>query len=124
MLDKIIYETLRVIENDSEDFHNFSSFEWADPLDKQTIKEKLMASRHHASHPPSKVLHNPAVNRKPNYVPPTAPFAPSAGSPLPGAVHHAMPEEAANPNNNPSQGPVVSTDGANASLGKLSDLIS
>lgn len=95
LLDRIVRERLRSFENEGEDFRNPRGFEWSDPLGKSEVKERLM-KRHHAAHPPSAVKHNPDVNKKPNYTPP---------------------EEASN--NNPSLGPIISTDGANARLGRV-----
>jgi hypothetical protein len=73
MLDKIVRERLRLIENPGDDVRNVDSFEWSDPLPKSELKEKLMAARHHAAHPPTGVKPNAAVNKKPEaYTPPEA----------------------------------------------------
>jgi hypothetical protein len=52
-----------------------------------------MANRHHQSHPPTGVKPNQAVNKRPEA--------------------YAPPEKAAQPNSNPSLGPVVGLDGLN-----------
>jgi hypothetical protein len=79
-----------------------------------------MNRRHHHSHPPTSVKPNAAVNQKTESYTPKAPvFAPSPNSALPGAVHQASPEEAADYNPSTQPRPETPVDSANQRLGKI-----